>query len=43
MEVTFLGYGAALLFTLLMSFVLIQGQVVPLERAGALSKAGSKE
>jgi hypothetical protein len=38
---SFLAYGAALLFTLLMSFVLIQGQVVPLKQAGALVKAGS--
>jgi predicted MFS family arabinose efflux permease len=37
----FLAYGAALLFTLLMSFVLIQGQIVPLKQAEALAEAGS--
>ena len=35
----FLVYGAALLFTLLMSFVLIQGEVVPLKQAAGLAKA----
>ena len=35
----FLVYGAALLFTLLMSFVLIQGEIVPLKQAAGLAKA----
>jgi predicted MFS family arabinose efflux permease len=37
----FLVYGAALLFTLFMSFVLIQGEVVPLKQAVGLAKVNS--